>query len=98
MSRDKATNPFYVILVVAGVVFCLTACAYGVMTVRGIEPDVSTTTANRASGLMAVMDKHGMAIMSIELIVLAIATVAAIATDQFWSRRTLRRKIDADRS
>ena len=35
--RQTFSNPFYFLLMVAGVIFCVTACAYGVMTVRGLH-------------------------------------------------------------
>ena len=35
--RKKHVNPFYIVLVVAGLVFLLTACAYGVMAVKQLR-------------------------------------------------------------
>ncbi len=63
--------------------FCLTACAYLVMTLRGLKAEL----AKPPVGLMAVMDQHGGRIMLVEVVLLAGAAVLAMATDDFWSRR-----------
>jgi len=58
----------------------LTACAYGVMTVR----------AGQVSELSAgdrFFDAYGMWLMAVELTLLTILTFAAIATDDYWTRR-----------
>jgi hypothetical protein len=82
MPQPKAINPFYTLLVVVGVVFAITACAYGVMTVRGLDPH-----RVGEGGLVSLMDRHGMTIMIVEIALLAVLTVAAIGTDEFWTRR-----------
>jgi hypothetical protein len=82
-------NPFYVLLVIAGIIFSITACAYGMMALRAIRLDADAPQ----TGLVAFLDEHGMALMGVELAVLAVATFAAMATDQYLSRR---RKTSAD--
>ncbi len=82
MSPPKAANPFYVLAIVVGVTFAITACAYGVMTVRGLDPHAADE-----GGLVGLMDQHGLAIMLVELAVLGVLTVLAIGTDDFWTRR-----------
>ena len=82
MPQPKPVNPFYVALVPAGILFAVTACAYGVMTVQGLDPH--RTVEN---GLIGLMNRHGLLTLVIELAVLAILTVAAIGTDDFWTRR-----------
>ncbi|MDX1947584.1 MAG: hypothetical protein SFU86_19450 [Pirellulaceae bacterium] len=82
MPRPKPVNPFYPALIVAGVVFAITACAYGAMTVRGLDPRLADER-----GLMALLDRHGVAILIVQLVVLAILTCLAIGTDDFWTRR-----------
>lgn len=79
----KAINPFYVGLLLVGVVFCLTACAYGVMTVKGLYPD-SNRGGERWLGWL---DEHGFRLMVTELVLLALATLAAILTDGYWEVR-----------
>lgn len=86
LSRKKRVNPFYVLLVIAGVAFCLTACAYGVMAVKELHAPRATAAQIAAdSQFVALMDEHGPMAMLIELAVLGFATVAAIGTDRFWS-------------
>lgn len=84
MSRQKAVNPFYGVLVVAGIAFAITACAYGVMTLREIR---GFAAASGESTLMGFLRDYGGMLMTAELFVLGIATVAAIGTDDFWERR-----------
>jgi len=88
---SKAFNPFYAPLIVCGVAFCITACAYGVMTVRALQPSVATPASQAGEGLMAWLDERGFALMMWELLVLAILTFAAIGSDSFWERRHLTR-------
>lgn len=82
----KYTNPFYVILVVAGIAFCITACAFGVMTVRGLSPD-RAGEVDAVHPLVKAIDLYGVTALMIELGILGVCTVAAIATDEFWERR-----------
>jgi hypothetical protein len=79
---QTATNPFYMVLVIAGILFVITACAYFTMAVR--EAGGVMTPSN---GLMAIVSRHGMTVLIAELVLLAIATFGAIATDEHWSRR-----------
>lgn len=82
MPQKKPVNPFYVIAIVVGVAFAITACSYCVMTMRGLDPH----TAGEG-GLVGVMDRYGLVIMLAELGVLGATTIAAIATDDYWTRR-----------
>ncbi|MBW3599139.1 MAG: hypothetical protein KY475_17945 [Planctomycetes bacterium] len=100
MARTKkATNPFYPLLLVAGTIFALTACAYGVMTVNLLSP-AQVMGEGAESSLVAFLDKHGVSLMMGELGVLAAVTCAAIGTDDFWTRRAaaLESSIDNRRS
>lgn len=82
MQSPQVVNPFYRALLVVGVVFAISACAYGVMTVRGLNPRLADE-----QGLMGLMSQHGLTILVVELVLLGILTVAAIGTDDFWTRR-----------
>jgi hypothetical protein len=82
MPSKQPINPFYAALLPAGVAFGLTACAFVVLTVRGSDPQHAAE-----SGLIALLARHGLTILMTELAVLAILTVAAITTDDFWVRR-----------
>ncbi|MBC7857008.1 MAG: hypothetical protein IAF94_26560 [Pirellulaceae bacterium] len=81
MPRSKPVNPFYAVLVAAGVTFALTATMYGVMTVRSLDARAAEPT-----GIIAFMEQHGATLMIIELVVLATLTFAAIGTDDYWMR------------
>lgn len=81
-SRTGRPNPFYLLLVVVGVLFFVTAFAYGLMTLaatRGKMPE--------ESGLFAFLDRHGAVLLSGELGVLALATAGAMRLDARRQRR-----------
>jgi len=82
MPTRKPTNPFYLALVVVGVTFAVTACAYGVMTVRGLNPHHA-----QEGGLIGLMKQHGMVILVVELAILGTLTVSAIASDDYWTQK-----------
>jgi hypothetical protein len=82
MSAKKPTNPFYIAALPIGVLFAITACAYVVMTMQGLDPQRAEST-----GLIQLMERHGIAVMVGELAMLGILTIAAIITDDFWTRR-----------
>ena len=87
MPRIKPVNPFYAVLVVAGVTFALTATMYGVMAVRSQD-----ARAAEPSGVMAFMAQHGLTLMMVELAVLGLLTFAAISTDDYWTREAAKRE------
>lgn len=87
MPRNKPLNPFNVVLLLVGIAFVLTACGYSVMTVRAAQFSQSASEAPAGSGLIDLLDKHGLTALIVELGVLAAATFAAIATDGYWARR-----------
>jgi hypothetical protein len=81
---NKFANPFYGLLLVAGVLFVVTAAAYGVMYVREIHGPPTV----EAHPLMVWLEQHGDAALLVELAVLAVGTFGAIGTDDYWQRRT----------
>ena len=90
----KSANPFYVLLILAGLSFAITATAYVVMAYREAHahaaPDVgaaSTVVASDEHPLMVWMRRHGNTALLSELGLLAIFTFAAIGTDSYWQRR-----------
>ncbi|MBA4018605.1 MAG: hypothetical protein C0483_15680 [Pirellula sp.] len=103
MGFKKGFNPFYVLLVIVGTAFCLTACAYGLMAMRALRPErphevratassPGTADANGAARpgphqLLAYMERNGEKLLLIELAVLTVATFAAMGTDSYWIRR-----------
>lgn len=86
-TPKRAINPFYVLLVIVGVAFLITACAYGVMTIKQMRVEGSDADNGSSASFVQFVDEHGFALLMWEIALLALATVAAIATDEFWSRR-----------
>lgn len=88
MAKKKpAINPFYVLLVILGVIFVITASAYGVMAlwgIKGVDP-------LEGGGLLKFMHEHGESMMLVELALLAVATFGAMGTDQYWQNRAARK-------
>lgn len=79
---QTATNPFYALLVVVGVLFVITAFAYFTMTLRQSHAGDSPP-----SGLVDFLARHGLWLLVGELVLLAIGTFGAIGTDDYWTRR-----------
>ncbi|MFO0819611.1 MAG: hypothetical protein U1A77_16810 [Pirellulales bacterium] len=84
-SEKKRGNPLYALVVAAGLAFTLTACAYGVLMVRSMNRDASSSVA--ASPLLSFLDRHGFKLLMGELTLLGVATVAAMATEDYWTKR-----------
>ncbi len=89
---QKVVNPFYVLLMVVGLVFSITACAYGVMVVKLARPDEQAIETPPDSGMVAWMDEYGTTLLLAELAALAVTTTAAIGTDDYWTQRAARRQ------
>jgi hypothetical protein len=88
---NKFANPFYSLLLIAGIAFALTATAYGVMAFRDRDahPAIApATTLAVEHPLMAWMSEHGEKALIAELALLAAFTFGAIGTDEYWQRRT----------
>ena len=79
MPKRKPKNPVYVLLMIVGTAFALTATAYGVMTVR-LQRAVEASSGDQ------FFDSYGMWIMGVELTLLTLLTFAAIGTDDYWTR------------
>jgi len=79
--NSTRTNPFYVLLVVIGIVFVITVCAYFTMTLR--EANGQPVTA----GLLGLLARHGLTVLIVELVLLAGATFGAIGTDEYWTAK-----------
>jgi len=89
--RRQKSNPFYVLLVVIGIAFTVTASAYFVMTLRGTNASrllgegSPTDPLNTKSALVDFMDRDGAKLLTAELVLLALATCGAMGTDSWWS-------------
>jgi hypothetical protein len=85
---EKFANPFYGLLLVAGIAFAMTALVYGVMAYRDRDTAVNvTSTTSEEHPLMLWISEHGEAALLTELGFLAVFTVGAIGTDDYWQRR-----------
>jgi hypothetical protein len=87
---NKFANPFYSLLLVAGIAFSLTATTYGVMAFREVRPaaiGVEQAESVPPHPLMAWMSRHGELALISELVFLAVFTLGAIGTDDYWQRR-----------
>jgi hypothetical protein len=88
MARKKeGTNPFYLLLVIVGVAFTITACAYGVMIFKAMHPTPAIAGQPNGENLLAFMSDYGAWLLTVELLLLAGMTVGAMATDSYWIRR-----------
>lgn len=93
VSKKRRTNPFYVLLILAGVAFAITACGYGMMALREMRADpFAAVTQGEGSREMPLspsfvkfFDQYGVRLMVWELALLGVATFAAIGTDRYWS-------------
>lgn len=88
MAKHKEpVNPFYILLVLTGLVFCVTASAYGVMAVRGLYPEENEISES-GRRMLVWLDENGFWLLMIEIVALGIFTFGAIALDEFRSRKT----------
>jgi hypothetical protein len=93
MSRRRPRfNPFYVLLVVLGIAFSISALMYGVMTWVALRGDEEAAR----SPFFVFMERHGGVLLTVELVLLALATFAAIGTDSYWQRENRGEDRDAD--
>lgn len=90
-KQRKTFNPFYSLLVVLGVGFVITACAFGLVLLRSNRPLDALRAGNAQNPLLLLMQRHGQTILFVELGVLLVATVGCIATDDYWERRSAAR-------
>jgi len=89
MARSQIrSNPFYLALVVVGVLFSITAFAYCVMAFRAVSPSAAAKASESGAGLMQLLDEYGLWIMLAQIALLALCTFAAIGTDNYWTRRS----------
>lgn len=97
MSKRKPFNPFYVLLLLAGLAFAITACAYGVMTVRELRSsrtagydfptEPSTADVELPKDFNDLIDRYGAKAMIVEILLLGVGTFGAIAYDQRLDKR-----------
>jgi hypothetical protein len=91
----KSRNPFSLLLLVTAVLFCIAASSYCVMTLTR-SAEATFGHAAREGGLVQFLDRHGATLLAGLVAALALLTVAAIATDGYWTRRPTDRNDDSD--
>jgi heme/copper-type cytochrome/quinol oxidase subunit 1 len=81
--RKAPRNPFYVVLGVVGFLFTITAASSCLTVLRGVRRE---TARDSKVPLEVFMHKHGTALLTGQLVVLAVATVGAVALDEYRTR------------
>jgi len=89
-QRNKPANPFYALLVMAGVALAVTGCIYAIVLSRAHHPAMAAATHTAEHPLFRLVDRHGTTVLLVELAVLGGASILAMATDRFWTRRAER--------
>jgi len=93
---NKFANPFYGLLLVAGIAFAVTSALYCVMVVRETRTITADTpeAAPEKHPLVAWMSHYGDAALIVELVLLGMFTAAAIGSDEYWQRRAATQQDD----
>ncbi len=86
MSAQKSFNPFYVLLIPTGLVFVVTAFAYGYMAFQAVNAVRAEAGRHLGHPLFQWLRAYGNTALLVELAVLAVLTVGAIATDRWWDK------------
>lgn len=86
MPAKKSFNPFYVLLIPTGLVFVVTAFAYGFMAFQAVNAVRAEAGRHMGHPLFQWLRTYGNTALLIELTVLAVLTVGAIVTDRWWDK------------
>ena len=86
--RKEPINPFYIILIVVGVVFVITACAFTLLLLQQ-NRTTSSGAFSGSSPLMQFLRDRGMLLMGVEVIALGLASAGAMWLDSWRSRHDL---------
>jgi hypothetical protein len=92
-SKRPFANPFYLLLLLVGVAFLLTATSYGVMAFRDVG---GASPAAPGSSLMSFLDRHGAWLLVGELALLVLASLAAMATESYWTSKAPEKQPSVD--
>jgi len=84
-KTKKWRNPFYALLIPTGAAFCITAFAYGFMAFQQVNAGRSAASAHEDHPLFTWLRSHGTTAILVELGILAVLTVGAISTDNWWT-------------
>ena len=94
MAKSKEPiNWFYMLTAILGVAFTVTACGYGLLMLRtNRAASVTQPFDQQPHPLMNLLDQHGMAILAVEVGLLAVVSVAAIVLDHYRGKRGARER------
>ena len=98
--RKQGINPFYVLLVIVGTAFVVTAFAHGLMAFNLVNPTSAPSDSSVIQDpnhpLWQMLRRHGNQLLLWEVALLAVLTVSAMATDTYWRGRPARRTVGSD--
>ena len=84
LAKKKWKNPFYTLLIPVGLAFVVTGFAYGFMAFQAVNAGAAAAAVHEDHPLFQWLNRNGDLTMLIELGLLAVLTVGAIATDDWW--------------
>ena len=85
-AKKKWKNPFYALLIPVGAAFCVTGFAYGFMAFQQVNAGRAIVEQSADHPLFEWLQAHGSTAMLVELAILAVLTIGAIGTDDWWMR------------
>jgi hypothetical protein len=86
-NLKQPINPFYLLCVLVGVAFTVTACGQLVLMLRANRGASSADDAGNVHPLLNLLDEHGMTILAVEVALLAVVSIAAIVLDHYRGKR-----------
>jgi hypothetical protein len=99
MAKPKEPiNPFYVLSGIVGVAFTITACGYLILMWRANEGKGLSSDTGEVHPLMSLLDKHGLVILGVEVLLIGIVSIAAIVLDHFRGKRITRQAAEDSKS
>lgn len=84
-KREVFANPFFVVLMIASVVFVFTVLAY-LISPSVLEPDPAQPLPTARSTAMAEwIDRNAPWLLAVEFVIMLVAGVVAMLTDRWFS-------------
>jgi len=84
VAHKPYRNPFFFLLVLVGILFVVTAFAYGYMAFQSLHASPAEIALNANHPLWVWLNVHGTTAILVELALLGLFTVAAMGTDRYW--------------
>jgi len=92
LRKGQGFNPFYFLLVLAGVTFVVTAFACGLMAYASIHGPAAGSAGQAGHPLWRFLRAHGNTLLVGEMALVGALAVAAMGTDRYWIERARRPK------